>query len=200
MSLCSRKETAEGHCIVQLLCRAERGAEEPEEAGYSANRRPEIARRWLTRRGKKKKTASEIFSDDTASSVHPAFIFLRSPSRPLGYRRLAVILTTIVFLVCFKSSLPIIRSAAGPQSPGPSGYHLVRKVKLGGTGGWDYLEVDPATHRLFISRGTHVLVVDPDQGKIVGDIPDTQGVHGIAIANEFNKGFTTNGRKHAATP
>ena len=110
-----------------------------------------------------------------------------------------MILTTIVFLVCFKSSLPIIQSAAGPQSPGPSGYHLVKKVKLGGTGGWDYLEVDPATHRLFISRGTHVLVVDPDQGKIVGDIPDTQGVHGIAIANEFNKGFTTNGRTADST-
>lgn len=115
------------------------------------------------------------------------------------YRRLAVILTTIGFLVCFMSSLPIIQSAAGPQSPGPSGYHLVKKVKLGGTGGWDYLEVDPATHRLFISRGTHVVVVDPDQGKIVGDIPDTQGVHGIAIANEFNKGFTTNGRTADST-
>jgi DNA-binding beta-propeller fold protein YncE len=109
-----------------------------------------------------------------------------------------VILTTLGFLVCFKSSLPLIESA-GPQSPGPSGYHLVKKVKLGGTGGWDYLEVDPATHRLFISRGTHVVVVDPDQGKIVGDIPDTQGVHGIAIANEFSKGFTTNGRTADST-
>jgi DNA-binding beta-propeller fold protein YncE len=75
----------------------------------------------------------------------------------------------------------------------------VKKVKLGGTGGWDYLEVDPATHRLFISRGTHVVVVDPEQGKIVGDVPDTQGVHGIAIANEFNKGFTTNGRTADST-
>jgi DNA-binding beta-propeller fold protein YncE len=82
---------------------------------------------------------------------------------------------------------------AAPQSTGGSGYHLVKKIKLGGAGGWDYLEVDPATHRLFISRGTHVIVVDPEQGKIVGDIPDTKGVHGIAPADEFNKGYTTNG-------
>src|SRR5580704_682379 len=88
---------------------------------------------------------------------------------------------------------------AAPQTSGGSGYHLVKKVKLGGSGGWDYLEVDPATHRLFISRGTHVIVVDPDQGNVVGDIPDTQGVHGIALADEFAKGFTTNGRTADST-
>jgi DNA-binding beta-propeller fold protein YncE len=83
---------------------------------------------------------------------------------------------------------------AAPQTAGSSGYHLIKKVKLGGTGGWDYLEVDPATHRLFISRGTHVIVVDPGQGKIIGEIPDTQGVHGIALVDKFDRGFTTNGR------
>jgi DNA-binding beta-propeller fold protein YncE len=88
---------------------------------------------------------------------------------------------------------------AAPQSSGGSGYHLIKKVKLGGAGGWDYLEVDPATHRLFITRGTHVIVVDPEQGKIIGDIPNTQGVHGIAFADEFNKGFTTNGRASNST-
>src|SRR3984957_16812318 len=90
-----------------------------------------------------------------------------------------------------------VRAAA--QSGGGSGYHLIKKVKLGGSGGWDYLEVDPATHRLFISRATHVIVVDPAQEKIIGDIPDTQGVHGIAFANEFNKGFTTDGRTADST-
>lgn len=92
-----------------------------------------------------------------------------------------------------------LAAPAFSQSVGPSGYHLDKKVKLGGTGGWDYLAVDPATHRLFISRGTHVIVVDPAEGKILGDIPDTQGVHGIAIADEFNKGFTTNGRTGDST-
>ena len=51
--------------------------------------------------------------------------------------------------------------AAAPQAAGPSGYHLIKKIKLGGTGGWDYLTVDQATHRVFISRGTKVIVVDP---------------------------------------
>jgi DNA-binding beta-propeller fold protein YncE len=98
-------------------------------------------------------------------------------------------LALILFVLLALHHLP-----AAAQSTSSSGYHLIKKIKLGGAGGWDYLEVDPATHRLFISRGTHVIVVDPDQGKIIGDIQDTQGVHGIAFADEFNKGFTTNGR------
>jgi DNA-binding beta-propeller fold protein YncE len=99
--------------------------------------------------------------------------------------------------LCSLLSTAYLRGAA--QSGGASSYHLIKKVKLGGAGGWDYLEVDPSTHRLFISRGTHVIAVDPEQGKIVGDIPDTQGVHGIALADEFNKGFTTNGRTSDST-
>src|SRR6516165_2552353 len=71
-----------------------------------------------------------------------------------------------------------------PQGAGPSGYHLVKTVKLGGTGGWDYLTGDSATHRLFISRCSHFMIVDLAQGKIIGDIPDTQGAHGVALAAE----------------
>ncbi len=81
---------------------------------------------------------------------------------------------------------------------GPSGYMLINKVTLGGEGGWDYLEVDAATHRVFISRGSHVMVVESD-GRIAGDIPNTSGVHGIAIANEYNRGFTTNGGSNDVT-
>ena len=102
------------------------------------------------------------------------------------------ILLMVILVFAFVSS-----SAA--QTPGSSGYHLVKSLKLGGAGGWDYLTVDQATHRIFISRGTHVIVVDPDQGKIIGDIPDTQGVHGIALASEFNRGYTTNGRTQTST-
>jgi hypothetical protein len=104
-----------------------------------------------------------------------------------------------IFVLFLFSLLATAYLRAAPQSSGGSGYHLIKQVKLGGAGGWDYLEVDPATHRLFITRATHVIVVDPDQGKIIGDIPDTQGVHGIAFANEFNKGFTTNGRTSTST-
>jgi len=111
-------------------------------------------------------------------------------------RKITMILGALACFFPFSIFLSSVRSSAAPQSAGPSGYLLVKSVKLGGNGGWDYLEVDPATHRLFISRSTHVIVFDPEQGKVVGDIPDTQGVHGIAVADEFNKGFTTNG--HAA--
>jgi DNA-binding beta-propeller fold protein YncE len=76
-----------------------------------------------------------------------------------------------------------------------NGYHVVTTYKLGGEGGWDYLIADPDAHRLYISRGTHVMVIDADTGKSVGDIADTQGVHGIALAPELGRGFTSNGRE-----
>jgi YVTN family beta-propeller protein len=78
-------------------------------------------------------------------------------------------------------------------------YQLAQTYVLGGSGGWDYLTYDPASKRLFISRGTHVMVVDPFTGKIVGDIPNTPGVHGIALAPELGKGFTSNGADGTVT-
>jgi DNA-binding beta-propeller fold protein YncE len=110
----------------------------------------------------------------------------------MGFRFAAC--AAILSLGYFLAALP-----ASPQQTSGSGYQLAKKIKLGGSGGWDYLEVDPATHRLFISRGNHVIVVDPDSGKILGDIPNVPGVHGIAIADEFNKGFITNGKAGDAT-
>jgi WD40 repeat protein len=79
-------------------------------------------------------------------------------------------------------------------SAGPSGYHLVKTIKVGGDGFWDYLTFDSPTHRLFISRGTKVMVLDVDSEKIVGEIPDTPGVHGIALAPDRGNGFTSNGQ------
>jgi DNA-binding beta-propeller fold protein YncE len=75
------------------------------------------------------------------------------------------------------------------------GLHVVKNYKLGGEGGWDYLGIDPTSRHLFISRGTHVMVIDADSAKSVGDIPDTPGVHGIAVAPELGRGFTSNGRE-----
>ena len=74
-----------------------------------------------------------------------------------------------------------------------SGYHLIKKVPLGGEGFWDYLGIDPERRHLFISHSTHVMVVDADSYQVVGDIPDTQGVHGIAVAAEFGRGFVSDG-------
>ncbi|MCL5670590.1 MAG: YncE family protein [Acidobacteria bacterium] len=78
-------------------------------------------------------------------------------------------------------------------------YHLIKKVVLGGEGFWDYLKLDSAHHRLFISRGTHVMVVDTRTYKVIGNIPDTQGVHGIALAPELNRGFTSDGGANQVT-
>lgn len=83
--------------------------------------------------------------------------------------------------------------AAGP------GLHVMKTYKPGGDGGWDYLEVDADAHRVFISRSTHVIVIDSESGKPVGDIPDTPGVHGIALAPELGRGFTSNGREGSVT-
>jgi DNA-binding beta-propeller fold protein YncE len=81
----------------------------------------------------------------------------------------------------------------------PTGYKILKEIKIGGEGGWDYLTMDSAARRLYVSHATHVVVVDPDAGKVVGDIPDTPGVHGIAIAPGLNRGFVSNGRGNNVT-
>src|SRR3954451_7149908 len=90
-------------------------------------------------------------------------------------------------------ALPFLMAAA------PTGYHLAGEIKVGGEGGWDYLTVDAAARRLYVSHATHVVVIDVDAGKVVGDIPDTPGVHGIAVAPELNRGFVSNGRSNNVT-
>src|SRR6185295_7164498 len=81
----------------------------------------------------------------------------------------------------------------------PTGWKVLKEIKIGGEGGWDYLTMDSQARRLYVSHATHVVVVDPDAGKVVGDIPDTPGVHGIAIAPELNRGFVSNGRGNNVT-
>lgn len=84
-------------------------------------------------------------------------------------------------------------------APGASGYHLLKKIPVGGEGGWDYITMDSATRRLFISRATKVVVLDVDSGKVAGEIPNTEGVHGIALAPDLGRGFTSNGRAGTVT-
>ncbi|HET7224423.1 MAG TPA: YncE family protein [Candidatus Eisenbacteria bacterium] len=81
----------------------------------------------------------------------------------------------------------------------PPAYHVVRRIPVGGEGGWDYLTADPAHHRVFVSRGSHVMVLDARSGAVAGDIGDTPGVHGIALAPELDHGFTSNGRDSSVT-
>jgi len=101
-----------------------------------------------------------------------------------------------LFLIC-TAAIAIATVAAAP-SPQGSGYHLLKKVVLGGEGGWDYLSADPVSHRVFISRGTHIVVVDADAA-VVGDIPNVQGTHGAQLVPELGRGFSSNGRANSVT-
>lgn len=78
-------------------------------------------------------------------------------------------------------------------------YRLLQRYKLGGEGGWDYVSLDPAARRLYIARATRVMVVDADSGKAVGEVPDTPGVHGVAVVSDLHRGFTSNGRDNSVT-
>jgi DNA-binding beta-propeller fold protein YncE len=89
--------------------------------------------------------------------------------------------------------------AARPLAAADGSYHLLKKVVLGGEGFWDYLICDSEARRVYISRGTHVMVVDADTYAVVGDVPGTDGVHGIALAPEFGRGFASDGRSSTVT-
>lgn len=80
-----------------------------------------------------------------------------------------------------------------------SGYHLIDEIKVGGEGGWDGLVADPESHRLYVSHATRVIVIDTETDKVVGEIPNTNGVHCIALAGKLGRGFTTNGRDNTVT-
>src|SRR5215467_11314702 len=79
------------------------------------------------------------------------------------------------------------------------GYKVLNKIKIGGTGGWDYVAVDPNAGRVYASHGTTVEVVDLKTGKVAGQIAQLHGVHGVAVAPDFGKGFITNGQSNSVT-
>jgi YVTN family beta-propeller protein len=112
---------------------------------------------------------------------------------------LGILAISIAALLLIASGSNSLSAKSANAAPGPSGYHLLKKITLGGEGGWDYITFDSHTRRLFISRQTKVIVLDVDSEKVVGEIPNTEGVHGIALAPEFNRGFTSNGRANTVT-
>ena len=79
---------------------------------------------------------------------------------------------------------------------GETGYRVQTRYPVPGDGGFDYVYIDSAARRVYLSHGTQVDVIDADSGKVVGTIADTPGVHGVAIASEFKHGFTSNGREN----
>lgn len=96
-------------------------------------------------------------------------------------------------------SLVALTFLALPAEAGPSGYHLVKAVPLAGDTFWDYLGFDDANRHLFVTHGTHVMVIDADTWQLAGDIPDTPGVHGVAVAPDLGRGFTSNGMSNSVT-
>jgi DNA-binding beta-propeller fold protein YncE len=105
----------------------------------------------------------------------------------LGSLTLAISFATVAF------------SRAGVPAPSPSGYHVIKTVSVPGDEGWDYLLVDSDARRVYISHASHTVVMNADTYAIEGDIPDTQGVHGIALAPDLGRGFTSNGRANTVT-
>ncbi len=103
--------------------------------------------------------------------------------------------------VCASVLLACLGSAAPAGPPDAPGHRVVRKVEVGGEGGWDYLTFDSAARRLYIPRSTRVMVFDADTLAVVGGVSNanTTGVHGVAIAPELSRGFTSNGRSNTVT-
>jgi hypothetical protein len=105
-----------------------------------------------------------------------------------------IVFTKTRFLRTYLMTFISLMLAAAAPAAAPE-YKVIKTYKIGGEGGWDYLIADAAARRLYISRATHVIVLDLDSGKQVGDITDTPGVHGIALAPELGRGFVSNGRE-----
>jgi DNA-binding beta-propeller fold protein YncE len=76
---------------------------------------------------------------------------------------------------------------------------LLKTIPIGGEGRWDYICVDPTAQRLYIPRSSHVQILDLEKGEVIGDVPGTNGVHGVALAPEQNLGFSSNGRDNAVS-
>jgi DNA-binding beta-propeller fold protein YncE len=93
----------------------------------------------------------------------------------------------------------ILAAPSAVHAQATPGYHVIHRINTGGEGGWDYVTVDPDDNRLFLSRGTHAMVIDLGRDSVVGDIPNTAGIHGVALAPELNRGFTSNGRDSSVT-
>jgi YVTN family beta-propeller protein len=105
---------------------------------------------------------------------------------------------SIASMLLFGFAATLVAVSANADSGMPAKMQVIQRWKIGGGGGWDYLTVD-GRHRLFLSRGTQVDVVDTQSGTVIGTIPDTQGVHGIALAPDLHRGFTSNGRADSVT-
>src|SRR5437016_2418088 len=95
----------------------------------------------------------------------------------------------VLTLAAFALLTPLLHAADGP-------YHFLKEIPVGGDGGWDYLSLDPAARRLYVSHATKIVVIDLDKNAVAGEIADTPGVHGLAVAPDLGRGFSSNGREN----
>src|SRR5271165_3887084 len=96
--------------------------------------------------------------------------------------------------------LAAVASSAGTDAPAANPpLKVLQHWNLGGAGGWDYLSLDSSGRRLFLSRTTRVEVVDTQSGKIIGTIADTNGIHGVALAEDLKRGYASNGKSDSVT-
>jgi DNA-binding beta-propeller fold protein YncE len=103
--------------------------------------------------------------------------------KPRPSSRIAVVAAGIVCLLCVPSS----------RADGP--YRFLKEIPVGGEGGWDYLSVDEAARRLYVTHASKVVVIDLDKEQVVGEVTNTPGVHGFAIAPDLQRGFSSNGQE-----
>lgn len=99
----------------------------------------------------------------------------------------------------FNPGIALLAALAAVGAGAATPVFQVSHVAIGGDGGHDYIVAEPGTHRVFVTRGTHVMVVDGRSGQVLGDIADTPRVHGVALVSRYNHGFTTNGGDSTVT-
>jgi hypothetical protein len=93
--------------------------------------------------------------------------------------------------ICVVASSFLYVSPMTLDPPQASGYHVIRQISPGGDGGYDYISVDPDARRVYLPRVTHLQILDESTGKVIADIPDLQGLHGVQFVPKFNRGFVT---------
>ncbi len=95
--------------------------------------------------------------------------------------------------------LPVLIAAEVGAQTAPAPAMKVHKIAIGGEGGWDYLAVDAGAKRLYVSRGDRIVVVDTEAEKVIGELADLSGVHGVALVQDLGRGFTSNGGDNTVT-
>src|SRR5262245_44287885 len=104
-------------------------------------------------------------------------------------------ITSILLLAVLWLGVGLLGSADSPASE----YKVLKKYQIGGDGGWDYLTMDSSARRLYIARANRVTVLDVETGKVVGEVPNTPGIHGIALVPERQQGYSSNGGDSTVT-